>query len=125
MKRDIDLVRSILIYVENAADEVDADEMATERWPIETVAYHVRLMAHHGLVDVSRDARDMNGNTIELTVAGITWDGQDYLDSIREPKVWGRVKKALAGTVGSTTLDIVRQTASMVALAMVREGLGI
>ena len=125
MKRDIDLVRSILIYVENAADEVDADEMATERWPIETVAYHVRLMAHLGLVDVSRDARDMNGNTIELTVAGITWDGQDYLDSIREPKVWGRVKKALAGTVGSTTLDVVRQTASMVALAMVREGLGI
>ena len=125
MKCDIDLVRSILIYVENAADEVDADEMATERWPIETVAYHVRLMAHHGLVDVSRDARDMNGNTIELTVAGITWDGQDYLDSIREPKVWGRVKKALAGTVGSTTLDVVRQTASMVALAMVREGLGI
>lgn len=125
MKRNIDLVRSILIYVENAADEVDADEMATERWPIETVAYHVRLMAHHGLVDVSRDARDMNGNTIELTVAGITWDGQDYLDSIREPKVWGRVKKALAGTVGSTTLDVVRQTASMVALAMVREGLGI
>ena len=68
-------------------------------------------MAHHGLVDVSWDARDMNGGTIELTVAGITWDGQDYLDSIREPKVWGRVKKTLAGTVGSTTLDVVRQTA--------------
>lgn len=125
MKRDLDLVRSILMYVENADDEVDADDMATERWPIETVAYHVRLMAHHGLLDVSQDVRDMNGGTIELTVAGITWDGQDYLDSIREPKVWGRVKKTLAGTVGSTTLDVVRQTASMVALAMVREGLGI
>ncbi len=124
MKRDLDLVRSILIYVENADGEVDADDMATERWPIETVVYHVRLMAHHGLVDVSRDARDMNGSTIELTVSGITWDGQDYLDSIREPKVWGRVKKTLAGTVGSTTLDVVRQTASMVALVMVREGLG-
>ena len=79
MKRDLDLVRSILIYVENADDEVDADDMATERWPIETVAYHVRLMVHHGLLDVSQDARDMNGSTIELTVAGITWDGQDYL----------------------------------------------
>ena len=124
MKRDLDLVRSILIYVENAGSEVDADDMATERWPIETVAYHVRLMAHHGLVDVSQDFRDMNGDTIELAVAGITWDGQDYLDSIREPKVWGRVKKTLASTVGSTTLDVVRQTGSMVALAMVREGLG-
>ena len=30
----------------------------------------------------------------------------------------------LAGTIGSTTLDVVWQTASMVALAMVREGLG-
>ena len=124
MKRDLDLVRSILIYVENAGGEVDADDMATERWPIETVAYHVRLMAHHGLVDVSQDFRDMNGDTIELAVAGITWDGQDYLDSLREPKVWDRVKKTLASTVGSTTLDVVRQTGSMVALAMVREGLG-
>lgn len=72
MKRDLDLVRSILIYVENAADEVDADDMATERWPIETVAYHVRLMAHHGLLDVSRDARDMNGNTIVFRQAPVS-----------------------------------------------------
>lgn len=74
MKRDLDLVRSILMYVENADDEVDADDMATERWPIETVAYHVRLMAHHGLLDVPQDVRDMNGG---ITIAGITWDGQE------------------------------------------------
>lgn len=74
MKRDLDLVRSILLYVEGADDEVDADGMATERWPIETVAYHVRLMAHHGLLDVSQGARGMNGG---ITIAGITWDGQE------------------------------------------------
>ena len=34
MKRGLYLVRSILMYVENADDEVDADDMATERWPI-------------------------------------------------------------------------------------------
>lgn len=45
MKRDLDLVRSILIYVENADSEVDGGSMATERWPIEPVAYLVRLMA--------------------------------------------------------------------------------
>lgn len=74
MKRDLDLVRSILLYVESADDEVDADDMATERWPIETVAYHVRLMEHHGLLDVSQDFRDMNGG---ITIAGIAWDGQE------------------------------------------------
>lgn len=45
MKRDLDLVRSILIYVENVDSEVDAGSMATERWSIEPVAYLVRLMA--------------------------------------------------------------------------------
>lgn len=35
MKRGLDLVRSILMYVENADDAVDAHDMATERWPIE------------------------------------------------------------------------------------------
>lgn len=44
MKCNLDLVRSILMYVENADDEVDADDMATERWPIETVAYHVSVL---------------------------------------------------------------------------------
>lgn len=60
--------------MENADCEVDADDMAAERWPIETGAYHVRLMAHHGLLDVSQDARDKNGG---ITIAGITWDGQE------------------------------------------------
>ena len=60
--------------MENADCEVDADDMAAERWPIETGAYHARLMAHHGLLDVSQDARDMNGG---ITIAGITWDGQE------------------------------------------------
>ena len=60
--------------MENADCEVDADDMAAERWPIETGAYHVRLMAHHGLLDVSQDARDMNGG---ITIADITWDGQE------------------------------------------------
>ena len=41
MRRDLDLVRSILIYVDKAEDEVDAEEMATERWPIEMVEYHM------------------------------------------------------------------------------------
>lgn len=45
MRRDLDLVRSILIYVENADSEVDAGNMAAKRWSIESVAYHVGLVS--------------------------------------------------------------------------------
>lgn len=124
MKRDLDLVRSILIYVEKAEDEVDAEDLVTDSWPFETVAYHIRLMAHHGLVDLSDDTRDMNGETLSLTVSGLTWDGQDYLDAIRDPKVWAKVKKTVKEAIGSTTFEVVRQTGALVAMSMVKASLG-
>ena len=125
MRRDLDLVRSILIYVEKAEDEVDAEDLVTDGWPFEIVAYHVRLMAHHGLVDLSDDTRDMNGETLSLVVSGLTWDGQDYLYAIRDPKVWAKVKKTVKEAVGSTTFEVVRQTGTMVAMSMVKAKLGI
>lgn len=125
MRRDLDLVRSILIYVEKAEDEVDTEDLVTDGWPFEIVAYHVRLMAHHGLVDLSDDTRDMNGETLSLVVSGLTWDGQDYLDAIRDPKVWAKVKKTVKEAVGSTTFEVVRQTGTMVAMSMVKAKLGI
>lgn len=125
MKRDLDLVRSILIYVEKAEGEVDAEDLVTDDWPFEIVAYHVRLMAHHGLVDLSDDVRDMNGETLSLAVSGLTWDGQDYLDAIRDPKVWSKVKKTVKEAVGSTTLEVVKQTGALVAMSMVKAKLGI
>lgn len=124
MRRDLDLVRSILIYVEKAEDEVDAEDLVTDSWPFETVAYHIRLMAHHGLVDLSDDTRDMNGETLSLTVSGLTWDGQDYLDAIRDPKVWAKVKKTVKEAIGSTTFEVVRQTEALVAMSMVKASLG-
>lgn len=124
MKRDLDLVRSILIYVEKAEGEVDAEDLVTDDWPFEIVAYHVRLMAHHGLVDLSDDVRDMNGETLSLVVSGLTWDGQDYLDAIRDPKVWAKVKKTVKEAVGSTTLEVVKQTGALVAMSMVKASLG-
>lgn len=96
----------------------------TDDWPFEIVAYHVRLMAHHGLVDLSDDVRDMNGETLSLAVSGLTWDGQDYLDAIRDPKVWSKVKKTVKEAVGSTTLEVVKQTGALVAMFMVKASLG-
>lgn len=125
MKRDLDLVRSILIYVEKAVDEVDAEDLVTDNWPFETVAYHIRLMAHHGLIDLSQDMRDMNGETLSLVASGLTWDGQDYLDAIRDQKVWAKVKKTVKEAVGSTTFEVVKQTGALVAMSMVKAKLGI
>lgn len=125
MKRDLDLVRSILVYVEKADDEVDADEMVTDAYSPELVHYHIKLMAYQGLLDLAEDVRDMNGADVSLVVSGLTWAGQDYLDAIRDKKVWLKAKKAIREAAGSTTFEVVKQAASMAALTLIKDNLGI
>ena len=63
----------------------------------------------------------MTGGTIE----GLTWDGTDYLDAIRDGSVWAKTKKVVADAVGSTTMEVIKQTAVLVAVEMVKAKLGI
>lgn len=89
------------------------------------VSYHVMLMANRGLLDLLSFQQDVNHDVTDLYIAAVTWDGLDYLDSIRDPKVWAKVKKTVKEAVGSTTFEVVKWTGSLVAMSMVKAKLGI
>lgn len=55
-------------------------------------------------------------------VETITFDGHEYLDKIREPKVWNATKKALKGVAGFS-VDLVSSVASKVILGIVNQNL--
>ena len=44
MKRDMDLVRHILLEAESADDDVQLQELTCGDWTLEMVGYHVELM---------------------------------------------------------------------------------
>ena len=125
MKRDLDLVRSILIYVEKADGPVDANDLVDGANDFNKVNYHVMLMANRGLLDLLSFQQDVNHDVTDLYIAAVTWDGLGYLDSIRDPKVWAKVKKTVKEAVGCATFEVVKQTGSLVAMSMVKAKLGI
>lgn len=125
MRRDLDLVRSILIYVEKADGPVDANDLVDGANDFNKVSYHVMLMANRGLLDLLSFQQDVNHDVTDLHIAAVTWDGLDYLDSIRDPKVWAKVKKTVKEAVGSTTFEVVKQTGALVAMSMVKASLGV
>lgn len=45
----------------------------------------------------------------------ITWDGHQFLDSIRSDTVWNKTKKKIVSTVGSASLSIISSVASSIA----------
>ena len=124
MKRDMDLVRLILMETEKADAYIDIEQLACDRYPLQTIGYHVELMTARGLIDAELQ-KAWGGMVVNGTILALTWDGCDYLDAIRDEKVWARTKKAVKETVGDTTMDVIKSVASAVAFGLIQSSLGI
>jgi hypothetical protein len=92
VKRDMDLVREVLIGIEND-NRLDGTQFLRfalpDRDPHE-VGYTVDRLIHAGLVTGSRDRRAHGQAPM---VSGLTWEGHEFLDNIRDPGVWEETKE--------------------------------
>ena len=124
MKRDMDLVRSILFQAESSGGPLDMGDMDPLGHTGDEVAYHVELMEQRGLV-IATVKRAYSGAVMLCRVDALTWEGQDMLDAIRSEGVWARAKKAVSDSVGSTTLDVVKDVCTAIAQRMVFDAAGL
>ncbi len=120
MKRDMDLVRSILEYTEERPRQFDASEMADSRHSEDEVVYHVRIMSQAGLVNAKIED-DMSGNSW-ATVYGLTWDGHEFLSVVRNDTVWRKVKTEVADKTGSLSFEVVKSLALATVKGLVMGG---
>jgi hypothetical protein len=117
MKRDIELLREILLFVE-AQDPNDA------RIPdIEIAGYTDHEVCDH--VHVLEGAGWLRGVGYTLephsTAVGLTMSGHDFLDAIRNDTVWRRLMKTVAEKGGGIPLDL----AKALAIGYMKELLGL
>ncbi|WP_307739005.1 DUF2513 domain-containing protein [uncultured Parolsenella sp.] len=124
MKRDMDLVRCILMTVEKADGEVTDSRLLDCTGDIGRLAFHVELLQSHGLL-VSEVFRDGMGDPMSVSISGLTWEGYDYLDAIRSQKVWNKAKEAISKAVGDTSLSVVKDICVALAASLVKQQLGI
>lgn len=117
MRRDMDLIRRILIMVGDSPVPLQATVFVDEAHPFETVAYHIDLIGQAHLADTS--ITRMSGDVIACAEVGpLTWDGNEFLDAIRSDTIWTRVKQRVGATVGSTTIDVIKALAVKLASDM-------
>lgn len=122
MRRDMDLVRSILLQAESAGCPLSLGQISHEGHTDEETVFHIRLMEGHGLID-ARVQTAWGGEVIMCEIESLTWDGLDFLDAVRSERVWTRVRRAVAESVGDTTLDVIKSACSTVAGQLVMEAL--
>jgi hypothetical protein len=111
MKRDRDLIRQLLLKVEalnlpqgtTVFLEPSASELWVEGYTSDQIAYNLDLLFDQGFV---RGERGMT----QFGISGLTWQGHELLDDIRDPGIWGKTKERLK-PVGSVGLSFVWEIA--------------
>jgi len=105
MKRDIELVRKILLEIESK-DEPDGwifPEL--EGYSEEEVNYHIKIMAEAGLIE-ARDLSTMN--TFEWAAINLTWEGHEFLDASRNDTIWKKSKSIIKDKLGSVSFEVLK-----------------
>lgn len=124
MKRDMDLVRDILLKAEAAERPLQVESFYALNDSKELVNYHLELLIEHGFLDGALHG-SWGSRVVSGTIHCLTWDGQDFLEGMRDQRVWETVKKAIYETVDSTTFDVIKSACSMVSTSMIKSHLGI
>ncbi len=109
------LVREILLRIEDESYK-NSRSFTVEGFPEVQVNYNLDLLIAEGLVN-GKGSWAIDGETYWVNIRGLTWQGHDFLDSIRDQSVWTKVqdKATVAGHNAATlTLDMVKALATSV-----------
>ena len=117
MKRDMDLIRQILLDVEAGKwsyevaridENGSIDEDPALNLQLTTVLYHLQIMHDAGFI------KFLEMSDTHLRLNGMTWAGHDFLDTIRDDENWRKTKegaKKLGGAGFSFIVEVAKGVA--------------
>jgi hypothetical protein len=110
MKRDMELIRNILLAVEaspSAWVPSEVQELQMEGYSEEEVGYHALLIIEAGF------ARGQETTAHELSPRGfisrLSWEGHEFLDAARDDTRWKKAWGMIRQNAGSVTVDVLKQ----------------
>lgn len=114
MKRDMDLVRLILLEIEDKYSSTAIYDLAVDGYDTETVAYHCKILYEAGLISDYK-AQYADNEIYVFGVGSLTWGGNNFLEKIRDDSQWKKVKE----TITKKGLPLVVDTIKSVANALI------
>ena len=99
MKRDMDLIRLLLLEVESG-EKPEAMENYTE----EQILYHCELAIEADLL-VGRVVHGGTGGVAAARIQRLSWIGHEFLDAARDQEVWNQAKRQVLEKGGSWTME--------------------
>lgn len=106
MKRDMDLVRKILLELEEKEDPVQPlQDLEIPGYSPAQISHHIELMAQADLI-TAHDFSTMN--SYEWCPTNLTWQGHEFLDTARNETIWNKAKGRLTEVTGGWSLELLK-----------------
>ncbi|MFW6116252.1 MAG: DUF2513 domain-containing protein [bacterium] len=103
MKRDMGLIRQILLRIEADRDRpLDIPEVDRR-----IVEGHFELLVEAGLVN-AKIAHTGAGSLAIMGTPRLSWDGHEFLDAARNDRIWEKAKKTVGDRLTSVSFSVLQ-----------------
>lgn len=122
MKRDMELVLKILEHLEERNEISVIENLEIAGYDERIVSYHLRRMYEANLLDAEAvTSTTTQERIIRVLPFGLTWDGHEFLASMRNQTVAKKVRERLGNSLSEVPFTLVKE----LALALGRSQIGL
>ena len=107
MKRDMDLCREILLYVEACEGSVGPKEVKIEGYTTDQIGYHAKLLADAGLLE-GKVSTGVGQSVHRFKPRCLTWEGHEFLDAARNVSRWKQAKSTSIEKAGQLSFGALK-----------------
>ena len=105
MKRDMDLVRKILLELEDIPYELGGFDLELEGYSPDQISYHVMLLNEAELIEAN-DLSTFGGP--KWTPKRLTWAGHEFIEASRDESRWEKAKNIMKEKGSGMAFDVLR-----------------
>ena len=110
MKRDLQLVRGILLHFEEKQNWAYEDPLIIEGYDEKLVSYHVQIMYEAGLLN-GEPTKTNEGRIYDVLPFRLTWEWHEFLDNTRGNR-WDKIMKKIKEKGCDFAFDLIRKLAT-------------
>ncbi len=108
MKRDIELVKKILLYIESSPNHlgIDTRRILINTYHPEVIHYHINLLINDNLVK-GKEKKPKRGDSYFVNTT-LTLGGHDFLDKVKDSTKWEAAIKNRESKLKSVSLSVLK-----------------
>jgi DNA-binding transcriptional ArsR family regulator len=109
VKRDMELVRKLLLFLEEKPDHVVRERVELEGYDDVTIGHHLIILYEAGYIEGEPQVSTSSKRIIRVWPNRLTWEGHEFLAASRNETVWKKVKAKLTAGAGDIPIAILKE----------------